>query len=173
MSSSCANITATDPAVHCDCHNGGSRANPHLLCPETSSRCRPGDHLRSGYYHWTSSWLRATTGNDALTIRRRPMPYEASARPPLRTTDDSLPHARRGRPKRGRRSIPGLLLSLAGLPRGDVRAGARRAERAERPPAAIQTLKVVHQDWVAAEKAIGSRYAGVKDDYSGAMTRAD
>jgi len=38
---------------------------------------------------------------------------------------------------------------------------------------AIQTLKVVHQDWVAAEKAIGSRYAGVKDDYSGAMTRAD
>ena len=38
---------------------------------------------------------------------------------------------------------------------------------------AIQTLKVVHQDWVAAEKAIGGRYAGVKDDYSGAMTRAD
>src|SRR5438093_9099868 len=70
MSSSCANITATDPAVHCDCHNGGSCANPHLLCPETSSRCRPGDRLRSGYYHWTSSWLRATTGNDALTIRR-------------------------------------------------------------------------------------------------------
>src|SRR5206468_4828289 len=68
MSSSCANITATDPAVHCDCRNGGACANPHLLRPETSSRCRPGDHLRSGYYHWTSSRLRATTGNDALAI---------------------------------------------------------------------------------------------------------
>lgn len=38
---------------------------------------------------------------------------------------------------------------------------------------AIQTLKIVHQDWVAAQKALGSRYSGVKDDYSGALTRAD
>jgi hypothetical protein len=36
---------------------------------------------------------------------------------------------------------------------------------------AIQTLKVVHQDWVAAQKSIGSRYTGVGD--SGPTMRSD
>jgi len=38
---------------------------------------------------------------------------------------------------------------------------------------AIQTLKVVHQDWVAAQKAIGNRFRSLKDDDSGVLTHAD
>lgn len=38
---------------------------------------------------------------------------------------------------------------------------------------AIQTLKVVHQDWLAAQKAIGSRYAGLKDGDTGVLTSPD
>jgi hypothetical protein len=38
---------------------------------------------------------------------------------------------------------------------------------------AIETLKVVHQDWVAAQKAIGRRYAAVTGGAFGALMRAD
>ena len=38
---------------------------------------------------------------------------------------------------------------------------------------AIQTLKVVHQDWVAAQKAIGRRYAPITGGAFGALMRAD
>lgn len=38
---------------------------------------------------------------------------------------------------------------------------------------AIQTLKVVHQDWVQAQKAIASQIATLKDVPSGALMRAD
>jgi len=38
---------------------------------------------------------------------------------------------------------------------------------------AIQTLKVVHQDWVAAQKAVGSRLTSLKDDDSDVLTHAD
>ena len=38
---------------------------------------------------------------------------------------------------------------------------------------AIQTLKVVHKDWVEAQKAVASQIATLKDVPSGALVRAD
>ena len=38
---------------------------------------------------------------------------------------------------------------------------------------AIQTLKVVHKDWVEAQKAVASQIAALRDVPSGALMRAD
>ena len=38
---------------------------------------------------------------------------------------------------------------------------------------AIQTLKVVHKDWVEAQKAVASQIAALKNVPSGALLRAD
>ena len=38
---------------------------------------------------------------------------------------------------------------------------------------AIQTLKVIHKDWVEAQKAIASQIAELRDVPSGALVRAD
>jgi hypothetical protein len=38
---------------------------------------------------------------------------------------------------------------------------------------AVQTLKVIHQDWVAAQKAIGNRFAGVRDHCFDRLLPAD
>jgi hypothetical protein len=38
---------------------------------------------------------------------------------------------------------------------------------------AIQTLKVVHKDWVEAQKAVASQIATLRDVPSGALMRAD
>ena len=38
---------------------------------------------------------------------------------------------------------------------------------------AVQTLKVIHKDWVEAQKAVASQIATLRDVPSGALMRAD